>query len=500
MENTAIAPTSPGTMSPTPFSPESMPVALLTYKQKLAERIPAIVSTDYRNTLLDTIEAQVDVPSLDCKLRWTVEAAYHNNTEPASHEVVALCLCFDSGALEDDSLRVQRGFYAKHSGLAHHMRDWSLRGLIDKHNAKVRAGDISAPLITHGDGAAADSVAGDGVAGRTDRALAAARREKRPASAVEDLSPGPPARRPHPPVDPSTIYYESRNTPRLNSLVKNRGTKSKRTVAPGRPVIPQAVLDRLPPSFMDPSTGGFAQLSQLANPDTGMTRNMLPPSNRVDSFANSGSIFGNPGGIAAAGSSSAAPVPTGLGSPFPGGDSENQDTKDTAAAAIAAAAAGDNTSDTPGNNAENPWVVAETATEARLASLAAQIAMHRQRARDKLQHARALREEHDKMAERQPLEGSAGIKDFVVYINESHSLAGRSIKHQEEAVAAVAEAGRLESELVEEALKSVNQRMDRVQGIVVGTASILKREKAACASFAAQQVAQMAALKSHKEK
>ncbi|GKT53069.1 hypothetical protein ColTof4_13519 [Colletotrichum tofieldiae] len=463
MENTAIGPTSPGTMSPTPFSPESMSAALLTYKQKLAERIPAIVSTDYRNTLLDTIEAQVDVPSLDCKLRWTVEAAYHNNTEPASHEVVALCLCFDSGALEDDSLRVQRGFYAKHSGLAHHMRDWSLRGLIDKHNAKVHAGDISAPLITHGDGDAADSVAGDGVAGRTDRALAAARREKRPASAVEDLSPGPPARRPHPPVDPSTIYYESRNTPRLNSLVKNRGTKSKRTVAPGRPVIPQAVLDRLPPSFMDPSTGGFAQLSQLGNPDTGMTRNMLPPSNRVDSSANSGSVFSNPGGIAAA-------------------------------------AAGDNTSDTPGNNAENPWVVAETATEARLASLAAQIAMHRQRARDKLQHARALREEHGKMAERQPLEGGAGIKDFVVYINESHSLAGRSIKHQEEAVAAVAEAGRLESELVEEALKSVNQRMDRVQGIVVGTASILKREKAACASFAAQQVAQMTALKSHKEK
>ncbi|GKT47909.1 uncharacterized protein ColSpa_08090 [Colletotrichum spaethianum] len=495
MENTTIAPASPSTMSPTPTLPDSMSAALLAYKQKLVERIPNTVSVGYRNTLLDTIEAEVDVPSLDCKLRWTVEAAYHNNTEPKSHEVVALSLCFDSGALEDDSRRAQCDFYAKHLDLAHHMRHWSLRGLIDKHDAKVRAGGINATLVISGDG----NAAGGSGSTHTDKALTAARRQKRPASAVEDLTPGPTGRHPDPMVDPSTVYHESKYTPRLNSLVKSSGAKPKRAVAPKGPVIPQAVLDRLPPSFMDPGIGGFAQLKQLRNLDAGEKRNTLPPSNRTDSLRNSVSIFGDPSGTAAAGWSSASPIPIHQGSPLPGGDSESQDTKEAAAAAIAAAA-GSKTNDTPGDTAENPWVVAETAAETRLSSLAAQIAQHHRRARDKLQHAAALRNEHARMTERQPLEDGASPKDLAIYINESHGLAGRSLRYQEEAVAAVVEAGRLESERAEEMFERISRRIDRVQSVAVGTAGILKREKAAYAALAAQQVAHMNASKTQKEK
>ncbi|KAK1979954.1 hypothetical protein LZ30DRAFT_595740, partial [Colletotrichum cereale] len=471
----------PGTMSPAPASPGTRAAALRAYKQRLVGRIPATVSAGYRSALVDAIEAQVDTPGLDCGLRWAVEAAYHNGAEPPSHEVVALCLCFGSGALEGDTLRIQRAFYARQPGLAHHMRDWSLRGLVDKHNAKVRAGDIDASLIT---------------------TTAVARRKKRPASAVEDLSPGPTAHRPDPPVDPTTVYYESNNTPRLNSLVKSRHTGPKKSTAAHRgPTIPQAILDRLPPSFMDPGIGGFAQLKQLLNPSADTIQDTLPPSGRAGGLPSSGSIFGDPRGTAGPRSPSVTPVPVGPGSPLPGGDPATQDTKQAAAAAIATTTASPDAKDTPGTAGENPWTVADdAAAEARLASLAAQIAAHRRRARDKLQHAAALREEHVRAAERQPLEGGARSADVVARVNEAHSLAGRCLRHQEEAVAAISEAGRLEGERAEEAFRRIERHLDRIRAVVVGTADALGGERAACASFAAQQADRVAALKARRDR
>ncbi|GJC94982.1 hypothetical protein ColKHC_03808 [Colletotrichum higginsianum] len=131
----------------TPTSPQSAASALAAYRQKLIDRLPVFVSAGYRDAIHGVIQAQVDAPNLDCRLRWVVEAAYHNNAEPTSREVITLCLFFDSGALEDHSLRVQHNFYAKNPALARHMHEWSLQGLVDKHNAKVRAGDIQAHCV-----------------------------------------------------------------------------------------------------------------------------------------------------------------------------------------------------------------------------------------------------------------------------------------------------------------------------------------------------------------
>ncbi|KAK2000075.1 hypothetical protein LX36DRAFT_689667 [Colletotrichum falcatum] len=483
MKNTkAPVAISPGTTSPVPEPRTSGAAALRVYKQRLVERIPATVSDGYRAILADTIEVRVDVPGLDCTLRWAVEAAYHNSTEPPAHEVVALCLCFGSGALEGDVLRAQRGFYARYPGLAHHIRDWSLRGLIDKHEAKVRAGDIDGPLIT-----------------------AAARRNKRPASVVEGLSPAPTARRPTPPVDPFTIYYESDNTPRLNSLVKGHPTGPKKSAAPRGPAVPQAILDRLPPSFMDPNIGCFAQLKRLRDPSADTVRETISPSGRAGCGPTSSvSIFGDPRSTADPRSPSATPATIRPGSPLPsaGGDSSTQDTKEAAAAAVTAvpATASPNANNTPGITADNPWTVADAASETRLACLAAQIAAHRQRARDKLQHAAVLREEHARAAERQPLGDDARPADVVARVNESHGLVSRCIGHQEEAVAAVAEAGRLEGERAEEIFRRTERRIDRIRAVVVGTADALECERAACASFAAQQADRVAALKVRRDR
>ncbi|KAK1579473.1 uncharacterized protein LY79DRAFT_694028 [Colletotrichum navitas] len=474
MENTTAAVfTPPSAISPAPESPAARAAALRAYKQRLVERIPATVSDDYRKMLVDTIEAQVDMPSLDCGLRWAVEAAYHNGIEPPSHEVVALCLCFGSGALEGDVLRVQRSFYARQPRLAHHIRDWSLRGLVDKHSAKVCAGDIDDPPTT-----------------------AAARRKKRPASAVGDLSPPPTACRPEPPVDPFTVYHESDDTPRLNSLVKSHHAEPKKSATPEDPAVPQAILDRLPPSFMDPRVGGFAQLKQLRSPGTDTIRDTVPPSGRTGGPATFVSLFSDP-------RSTAGPVPVGLGSLLFGGDPATRDTKEAAAAAAIAAAtatASPNASDTPGTAAENPWAVADAAAETRLASLAAQIAGHRRRARDKLQHAATLRGEHARAAERQPLEVGALPADIVTRVNEDHGLASRCLRHQEEAVAAVAEADRLEGERAEEVFRRIERRLDRIHAVVVGTADALGTERAACASFTAQQVDRATALKARRER
>ncbi|WQF76400.1 hypothetical protein CDEST_01414 [Colletotrichum destructivum] len=75
----------------TPTSPQSAASALAAYRQKILDRLPVFVSASYHDAIRDVIQAQVDAPNLDCRLRWVVEVAYHNNTEPMSHEVVTLC-------------------------------------------------------------------------------------------------------------------------------------------------------------------------------------------------------------------------------------------------------------------------------------------------------------------------------------------------------------------------------------------------------------------------
>ncbi|KAK1971536.1 hypothetical protein LY78DRAFT_665997 [Colletotrichum sublineola] len=306
---------------PVPESPTASAAALGVYKQRLVKRIPAAVSDGYRNILVNTIEAQVDAPTLDCGLQWAVQTAYHNGTESPSHEAIALFLCYGSGTIEGDAFRAQRGFYSQQPGHTHHIWDWSLRGLVNKHNTKVHVGEFDVSVI------AAD-----------------ARQKKRPASAVEGKSPLP--------VDP-TVYYASNNTPRLNSLVNSRHTGTKKSAAPRGPAVPQAILDRLPPLFHGPQHRRFRA---------------------------------------------------------------------------------------------------------------------------------------DQAAERQPLEDGACV-------NETQELVGRCLRHQEEAVAAVAEAHRLESERTEEAFRRLERCLDRIHAVVVGTTDALGGERAACVSFAAQQVDRMTTLK-----
>ncbi|OBR14367.1 hypothetical protein CH63R_03093 [Colletotrichum higginsianum IMI 349063] len=261
----------------TPTSPQSAASALAAYRQKLIDRLPVFVSAGYRDAIHGVIQAQVDAPNLDCRLRWVVEAAYHNNAEPTSREVITLCLFFDSGALEDHSLRVQHNFYAKNPALARHMHEWSLQGLVDKHNAKVRAGDIQAHCVVFRGGrddehAATLAAVGSGVVNHT---KAAARCEKRPASAVENLSPSPPAtRRPNPPINLALARFGRRNTPRLNSLVESLSLKKF-----ARPNVAAFIPGNPGSSYVGPLPLASASPFSLGMPDT---RNAPAPANIPD--------------------------------------------------------------------------------------------------------------------------------------------------------------------------------------------------------------------------
>ncbi|KAK6209679.1 hypothetical protein QIS74_11263 [Colletotrichum tabaci] len=256
-----------------PTSPQSAASALAAYRQKLIDRLPVFVSAGYRDAIRDVIQALVDAPNLDCRLRWVVEAAYHNNAEPTSREVITLCLFFDSGALENHTLRVQHNFYAKNPALTRHMHEWSLQGLVDKHNAKVRAGDIQGHCVVFRGGrddehAATLAAVGYGAVNHT---KAAARCEKRPASAVENLSPPPPpaARRPNPPIKPALARFGRRNTPRLNSLVESLSLKKF-----ARPNVAASIPGNPGSSYVGPLPLASASPFSLGIPDT---RNTPPP-------------------------------------------------------------------------------------------------------------------------------------------------------------------------------------------------------------------------------
>ncbi|KAJ0165700.1 hypothetical protein CTA2_10311 [Colletotrichum tanaceti] len=380
--------------APTPTSPRSAASALAAFRQELMDRLPIFISAGYRNAIRDIMQANVDVPNLNCRLRWIVEAAYHNNTEPMPHEVVTLGLFFDSGALEGYPLCVRRRFYAKNPALACHMHDCSLQGLVGNHDAKVRAGGIQAPTVVFRDGrddehTASLATLGYGV---VNHAKAAARCEKRPASDVDNLS--PPTRR-------------------------------------------------------------------------------SPPNAAA-------SIPGNPS------SSHVSPIPVGPASPFSLGI---QDTRNAPVPA-----------NILGSSSENPGTVAERVSNARLASLDARIAEHHQQTHDKLRQAAALREEHAKMAVRQPLrDDGAGIRDLAAYVAESHGLAARAIQQQEEAVISAVELSRLESERADEGLKALSQRVVFVQGVAVLTARNLRRERRMLASDSAQRLAPATAVKVERE-
>ncbi|OLN83705.1 hypothetical protein CCHL11_09716 [Colletotrichum chlorophyti] len=198
-------------MASSPCS-SSEPRDLLVYQAKLVARIPSFVSDTYRILLVEAIRSQVNEASTNCNLKWKVHADYHSKAEPPSHEVVALALCYKTGALEGEVRRVQEAFYADNPSIAHHLTDWTLDGLVDNHNRKVRAGDIAnVPM------ASTESHQSCAFKNEDDDATPSLSGSQRPAN--EDSR------------EEQEPYQESEDTPLLNKLamthIPRRSTKGK---------------------------------------------------------------------------------------------------------------------------------------------------------------------------------------------------------------------------------------------------------------------------------
>lgn len=229
---------------------------LAKYQATLINRIPTIVSAAYRQAVIETIERLIDnVNPEESSLRWRIQAAFHSDTEPASHEVIALALTFESGALEGPLLAVQKAFYKNHMKIRKHRKEWSIPGL----TGAINCADSDDDEVDNGEGPSAQGM-------------------KRKISEVIDLTNDDDNKGRKPTTDPASSHVESENTPRLNQLAKGPPPIAERTPPPARTVkVPSFALARLPaPPSMSPAT-------LRANPNN--TENQPAPSPPVGVIA-----------------------------------------------------------------------------------------------------------------------------------------------------------------------------------------------------------------------
>ncbi|KAF6838737.1 hypothetical protein CPLU01_02270 [Colletotrichum plurivorum] len=211
---------------------------LAQYQATLINRIPTIVSAAYRQAVIETIERLVDnVNPEESSLRWRIQAAFHSDTEPASHEVIALALTFESGMFEGPLLAVQKTFYKNHMKIRKHRKEWSIPGLTGAINCAESDDDEINNTIDNGEGPSTQGV-------------------KRKINEVIDLTDDDDTRGKKPTTDPASSHVESENTPRLNQLAKGPPPIAERTPPPPRIVkVPSFALARLPaPPSMSPAT------------------------------------------------------------------------------------------------------------------------------------------------------------------------------------------------------------------------------------------------------
>ncbi|KAK7458212.1 hypothetical protein CaCOL14_006655 [Colletotrichum acutatum] len=260
------------------FAEEEKFADLHDYKKKIVDRIPATVSDTYRSTLIKTIDYFIDTPDPgNCTLFWKVNAEYVSNVEPPSHFVIALCLASPSLALEGQALEFQKDFYAKNPDVAHHLNEWTVQGLINHHNKKVLSGDITGDYVHNIDGSPWNPEA----------IIVSHPNHKRPASAVEDMVPGPSSKRGHLAQEATTSlpFFENKDTPRLNFLAQAQEVpKDLRPILPPMPEVPRS-----------PSIGDIMELPLPDRPiSPNIFLNPIPGMKRDEGRLDNGSLFNNP--------------------------------------------------------------------------------------------------------------------------------------------------------------------------------------------------------------
>ncbi|KAJ0301659.1 uncharacterized protein N0V96_007638 [Colletotrichum fioriniae] len=260
------------------FAEEEKFVDLVDFKKKIVNRIPATVSDTYRSTLIKTIDYFIDTPDpVNCTLFWKVNAEYVSNVEPPSHFVIALCLASDSLALEGQALEFQKDFYAKNPDVAHHLNEWTVQGLINHHNKKILSGDITGDYVHNI----------DGTPWNPEAIVVSHPIHKRPASAVEDMVPGPSPKRGYLAQEATTSlpFFENKDTPRLNFLAKAQEVpKDLRPVLPLMPEVPRS-----------PSIGDIMELPLPDRPiSPNIFLNPIPGMKRDEERLDNGSLFNNP--------------------------------------------------------------------------------------------------------------------------------------------------------------------------------------------------------------
>ncbi|KAL0932038.1 uncharacterized protein CTRU02_212991 [Colletotrichum truncatum] len=182
------------------------------YQSRIIERIPATVPDAYRMILVETIENLVDNPGdpEDTTLRWRIQAAYHSNTEPQAHEVTAMALCFESGALEGELLDAQKRFYNTHLDLYQHLHEWTVRGLAHMRTVQNRRRNIATAAAV-GEGSSSYA---------TESTLLTGIKRKAPSDGDFLSNANPSKKSSTTPID--SLHVENENTPRLNQLARSQ--------------------------------------------------------------------------------------------------------------------------------------------------------------------------------------------------------------------------------------------------------------------------------------
>lgn len=215
-------------------------VELVNYQATLIERIPTTVSVAYRDAVIETVERLIDnVNPEETNLRWRIQAAYHSDTEPASHEVIALALTFESGAFEGSLLKVQRAFYKKHPKIRRHQKEWSIPGLTGAIDCAWESDDDDdIVVIDNGEGPSAQ---------KTPARKTPAQETKRKVSEIIDLTASESPKVKKQMTHNGSSHIESENTPRLNQLARLPPPIAEKTPPPPHTVkVPSFALARLP--------------------------------------------------------------------------------------------------------------------------------------------------------------------------------------------------------------------------------------------------------------
>ncbi|KAF9872654.1 hypothetical protein CkaCkLH20_09833 [Colletotrichum karsti] len=372
---------------------------IVGFQKEIIDRIPDIVDPDTRMELIEAIETDIDSSDPNrIRLLWHVRSMYINNEEPPASMVIALALCYRSGALEGELKEVQQTFYDQHPDLAHHLEEWTVHGA-EVLGRKLREKGENRPGNGKGPSRAAAVRDDDEIQEIGSSRAVSKGKGKRVAphdDSYDDINPFKKR------IDNTDVnHVDDENTPRLNLLFRHE--------------TPEEVPDHLSPEDDNNTTRTRETTLNLNKTDfprvpirddrAATADAMLTPRNPVPIPPKAASLLAR---------DCAAKMHT-----------ERKEARQAARAEM----------------------------KQRLVAITADLT-------DKLSHANTLRHEHEDLLANRP--ATLNEKTMAEFIAKSHDLTSRAMKHQTDAIRGILEVGRVREQLATSTIQHLEERVDNM--------------------------------------